>query len=61
MQSSFDMDSYVSGFGNPDWLKTHSAATSTAPAVLAMLKAGATCLGRTYMDEMAYRFKNKFN
>lgn len=50
----FDMDGYVTGFGNPDWLRTHSAATSTAPAVLAMLKAGATCLGRTVMDEMAY-------
>lgn len=49
------MDGYVSGFGNPDWLKTHSAATSTAPAVLAMLNAGATCIGRTAMDEMAYR------
>ncbi|CAH1436808.1 unnamed protein product [Lactuca virosa] len=50
----FDMDGHVSGFGNPDWLKTHSAATSTAPAVLAMLNAGATCIGRTAMDEMAY-------
>ncbi|XP_076883777.1 amidase 1-like [Bidens hawaiensis] len=50
----FDMEGYVSGFGNPDWLRTHSAATSTAPAVSAVLKAGATCLGRTVMDEMAY-------
>ncbi|KAK9062282.1 hypothetical protein SSX86_019468 [Deinandra increscens subsp. villosa] len=50
----FDMESYVSGFGNPDWLRTHSAATSTAPAVSAILKAGGTCLGRTVMDEMAY-------
>ncbi|KAI3518903.1 hypothetical protein L1887_07790 [Cichorium endivia] len=50
----FDMDGYVSGFGNPDWLRTHSVATSTAPAVSAMLKAGATCIGRTVMDEMAY-------
>ncbi|KAL4578070.1 hypothetical protein LXL04_014185 [Taraxacum kok-saghyz] len=50
----FDMEGHVSGFGNPDWLKTHSAATSTSPAVLAMLKAGATCVGKTIMDEMAY-------
>ncbi|KAI7729499.1 hypothetical protein M8C21_024499 [Ambrosia artemisiifolia] len=50
----FDMEGYVSGFGNPDWLRTHAAATSTAPAVSAMLKAGAICLGRTVMDEMAY-------
>lgn len=50
----FDMEGYVTGFGNPDWLRTHSAATSTAPAVSAMLNAGAICVGRTVMDEMAY-------
>ncbi|XP_027160231.1 amidase 1 [Coffea eugenioides] len=50
----FDVDGYVTGFGNPDWARTHSAATSTAPAVLALLKAGATCVGKTVMDEMAY-------
>ncbi|KAF5769484.1 putative amidase [Helianthus annuus] len=50
----FDMEGYVSGFGNPDWLRTHAAATSTAPAVSAVLDAGAICLGRTVMDEMAY-------
>lgn len=51
----FDVDGYVSGFGNPDWARTHEAATSTAPAVSAVLQAGATCLGKTVMDEMAYR------
>ncbi|KAF7120430.1 hypothetical protein RHSIM_Rhsim13G0168400 [Rhododendron simsii] len=50
----FDMEGYVTGFGNPDWARTHSAATTTAPAVLAMLNGGATCVGRTVMDEMAY-------
>lgn len=49
------MDGYVTGFGNPDWAKTHSAATSTAPAVLAILNSGAKCVGKTIMDEMAYR------
>lgn len=53
--SRFDVDGHVTGFGNPDWAKTHSAATSTAPAVLAILNAGATCVGKTVMDEMAYR------
>lgn len=56
---SFDVDGYVTGFGNPDWARTHSAATSTAPAVLAVLKAGATSIGKTVMDEMAYRFNFK--
>ncbi|GFY90598.1 amidase 1 [Actinidia rufa] len=50
----FDVDGYVTGFGNPDWARTHSAATSTAPAVLALLRGGATCVGKTVMDEMAY-------
>nr|KJB45212.1 hypothetical protein B456_007G295700 [Gossypium raimondii] len=50
----FDIEGYVTGFGNPDWAKTHSAATSTAPAVMDLLTAGATCLGKTAMDEMAY-------
>ncbi|KAI5566471.1 hypothetical protein BDE02_13G022300 [Populus trichocarpa] len=50
----FDVEGYVTGFGNPDWARTHSAATSTAPAVLAVLRGGATCVGKTIMDEMAY-------
>ncbi|CAK9139360.1 unnamed protein product [Ilex paraguariensis] len=54
----FDVDGYITGFGNPDWARTHSAATSTAVAVLAVLKAGATCVGKAVMDEMAYREVN---
>ena len=50
----FDVDGYVTGFGNPDWARTHSAATSTAPAITALLRAGATCVGKTVLDEMAY-------
>ncbi|KAF3965994.1 hypothetical protein CMV_009864 [Castanea mollissima] len=50
----FDVDGYVTGFGNPDWARTHPAATSTAPAVLAILRGGATCVGKTVLDEMAY-------
>lgn len=50
----FDIEGHVTGFGNPDWARTHKAATSTSPAVLAVLEAGATCVGKTVMDEMAY-------
>lgn len=46
----------MSGFGNPEWANTHAPATSTAPAVVAVLEAGAKCVGKTVMDEMAYRF-----
>lgn len=55
---SFDVEGRVTGFGNPDWLRTHLAATSTAPAVSSLLEAGATALGITIMDEMAYRFNS---
>lgn len=48
----------VAGFqccaGNPDWLRTHPPAASTAPAVAKMIEAGATLVGKTIMDEMAY-------
>ncbi|KAH9604589.1 hypothetical protein KSS87_006582 [Heliosperma pusillum] len=50
----FDVEGYVTGFGNPDWAATHSPAKSTAPVVLALLRAGATSIGKTVMDEMAY-------
>ncbi|KMZ56987.1 Amidase 1 [Zostera marina] len=50
----FDIAGYVTGFGNPDWFKTHVTATSTSPVVLSTVEAGATCIGKTVMDEMAY-------
>ncbi|XP_027364875.1 amidase 1 isoform X2 [Abrus precatorius] len=50
----FDVEGYVTGFGNPDWARTHPVVTSTASTVLALLQAGATCVGKTVMDEMAY-------
>ncbi|XP_010489566.1 PREDICTED: amidase 1-like isoform X1 [Camelina sativa] len=50
----FDVEGRVTGFGNPDWLRTHTAATSTALVVSSLLEAGATALGITIMDEMAY-------
>uniref|UniRef100_A0A7N2R0N9 Amidase domain-containing protein n=1 Tax=Quercus lobata TaxID=97700 RepID=A0A7N2R0N9_QUELO len=55
----YDVDGYVTGFGNPDWARTHPAATSTAPAVLSVLRAGATCIGKTVMDEMAYSIEGE--
>ncbi|XP_065615965.1 amidase 1-like [Quercus suber] len=55
----YDVDGYVTGFGNPDWARTHPAATSTAPAVSSLLRAGATCIGKTVMDEMAYSIEGE--
>ncbi|KAK9943027.1 hypothetical protein M0R45_008652 [Rubus argutus] len=50
----YDVAGYVTGFGNPDWARTHPAAESTAPSVSTILRGGATCIGKTVMDEMAY-------
>ncbi|GIL60003.1 hypothetical protein Vafri_14638 [Volvox africanus] len=50
----FDVAGHLTGFGNPIWLETHPPATHTAPAVQALLNAGATLRGKTHMDELAY-------
>ena len=49
----FDVKGYVTGFGNPDWKRTHEAAEKTAVVVTALLKSGATCVGKTVMDELS--------
>ncbi|KAK8452119.1 hypothetical protein SEVIR_5G062750v4 [Setaria viridis] len=48
----FDVSGRVTGFGNPDWARTHGPAGATSPVVLAALAAGATGVGKTIMDEM---------
>lgn len=50
----FDLKDYVTGFGNRDWERTHEPAGKTAVVVTALLKNGATCVGRTVMDEFAF-------
>ncbi|KAH9320514.1 hypothetical protein KI387_015153, partial [Taxus chinensis] len=54
LQDIFDVEGYVTGFGNPDWLRTHDPATKTAGAVSLVVAQGATCVGKTVMDELAY-------
>ncbi|XP_030459180.1 outer envelope protein 64, mitochondrial [Syzygium oleosum] len=50
----FEVKGYVTGFGNPDWERTHEAAGKTAVVVTALLKNGAKCVGKTVMDELAF-------
>jgi len=50
----FDIEGYVTGAGNPDWAKTHPPAKKTAPAVQMLIDAGATLVGKTLTDELAY-------
>ena len=50
----FDIAGHRTGFGNPDWLRTHPPATGTAPAVQRLLDAGADMVGKTLTDELTY-------
>eukprot|EP00249_Psilotum_nudum_P023733 c28964_g1_i6 orf=348-2147(+) len=50
----FDVEGYVTGFGNPDWARTHEPATQTATVVKLLVQGGATCIGKTHMDDLAY-------
>ncbi|KAL8153559.1 hypothetical protein V2J09_011319 [Rumex salicifolius] len=50
----FDVDGYVTGFGSPDWASTHEVASGTASAVLTLVEGGATCVGKTVVNEMAF-------
>lgn len=42
------------GFGNPDWLRTHAPATHDAWVLRVLLEAGATLVGRTHTEELAF-------
>lgn len=46
----------MTGFGNLDWERTHEAASQTSSVVSALVEGGATCVGKTVVAEMAYRF-----
>jgi amidase len=50
----FDVAGMVTGCGNPDWARTHEPAEADAPAVAALLSAGARLIGKTITDELAY-------
>ena len=50
----FDIAGHVTGCGNPDWARSHDPAPGTAPAVRALLDAGADLVGKTITDELAY-------
>jgi Asp-tRNA(Asn)/Glu-tRNA(Gln) amidotransferase A subunit family amidase len=52
----FELEDYVTGFGNPDWARTHEAAGKTAVTVTALLKNGAVCVGKTVMGELGFGY-----
>lgn len=50
----FDIAGHTTGCGSPDWLKTHDPAEATSPVVTLLLEAGASMVGKTHTDELAY-------
>lgn len=50
----FDVAGIATGAGNPDFLEGMAPAEDNAPAVQAMLDAGATLVGKVITDELAF-------
>jgi amidase len=50
----YDVAGHRTGFGSPDWLRTHGPATRTAPVVQRLLDAGAYLVGETNTDELTW-------
>ena len=50
----YDVAGHVTGAGSPAWLATHAPASATAPAITALLAAGADLIGKTVCDELFY-------
>ena len=50
----FHIAGHRTGFGQPDWLRTHPPAEVTAVAVQRLLDAGARMVGKTQTDELTY-------
>jgi amidase len=50
----YDVAGHRTGFGNPDWLRTHGPATRTALVVQRLLDAGAHLVGKTHTDELTW-------
>ncbi|MGH7042764.1 MAG: amidase [Acetobacteraceae bacterium] len=50
----FDVAGTVTGYGHPDWARTHLPAVATAPVVTALLQAGAALVGKTRTVELAF-------
>lgn len=52
----FEIEGHVTGFGHPDWARTHDSASGTSPVVSCLVEAGATCIGKTVVDELSYGY-----
>ena len=54
LKDIFDVAGHKTGFGSPDWLRTHDAAKKHSVVTQRLLDAGATLAGKTHTEEMAF-------
>jgi amidase len=54
LKDIFDVAGHRTGFGSPDWLRTHPPAAASAWVLTRLLHAGASLVGRTHTEEMAF-------
>jgi len=54
-----DVAGQVTGGGNPDWRAGQQPAAESAPAVNRLLDAGATLIGKTVTDELAFSLEGE--
>ncbi len=54
LKDIFDVAGHRTGFGSPDWFATHDPAPQTASVVTRLLNAGASLVGKTHTEEMAF-------
>jgi amidase len=50
----YDVAHHPTGAGNPAWLATHPVPATSSPVIDTLLAAGATLVGKTVTDELAY-------
>ncbi|HYI05842.1 MAG TPA: amidase family protein, partial [Reyranella sp.] len=54
-----DVAGYVTGGGNPHWASRQKPAATSARAVDRLLRAGATLVGKTITDELAFSLEGE--
>jgi amidase len=54
VKDMIDVAGHRTGCGNPTWQESHPIAIVHALCVQQLLNAGATCIGKTVMDELAF-------
>lgn len=54
LKDLYDVAGHRTGFGSPDWLRTHEPAAASASVLTRLLAAGARMVGKTHTEEMAF-------